>query len=165
MVAGGDINSFAPQPYAAFRIDTSLFFGSHHEIFSAAGDRANRLIFVTEFVREQEGRLAIHVWQYDELITASESMKLLPEQFSISRIYPNPFNPITTIEFAIPQQNIVIIELYDIAGRKIKELLNRRMPKGYYSIPLDGNNMASGIYFIQLNYNGQYITKKLTLIK
>jgi hypothetical protein len=62
-VAAGRTASYTPQPYAALRIPKERFFGYLHEIFSAAFDPENRLLYLTEFVLEKDGILLIHVWR------------------------------------------------------------------------------------------------------
>ncbi len=66
-VAAGQTASYAPQPYAALRMPKELFFGYLHEIFSAAFDPENRLLYVTEFVLEEEGNLLIHAWRVGDV--------------------------------------------------------------------------------------------------
>jgi len=65
-VATGRKASYTPQPYAALRIPKDRFFGYLHEIFSAAFDSVNRLLYVTEFVFEKDGNLLIHVWRVND---------------------------------------------------------------------------------------------------
>ncbi|MEX1139830.1 MAG: T9SS type A sorting domain-containing protein [Bacteroidota bacterium] len=60
--------------------------------------------------------------------------------------YPNPFNPSTRISYQLPEIAHVVLELYDITGRRIAELLNSEMPPGYHSVAWDGTGKASGVY-------------------
>ncbi|RJP64787.1 MAG: T9SS C-terminal target domain-containing protein [Ignavibacteriales bacterium] len=66
-VAAGTIQSYDPQPYAAFRINKNLFFGPEHEIFSATFDSQNKILYIAEFVRDPDGRLIIHAWQVESI--------------------------------------------------------------------------------------------------
>ena len=83
----------------------------------------------------------------------------------LKSIYPNPFNPSTTISFEVSKDIKVILEVYDVNGSKIKDLYNKKLEKGSYSIAWDAKKHPSGIYFVKLTA-GEYInTKKVMLIK
>lgn len=79
--------------------------------------------------------------------------------------YPNPFNNSTRISFKIPYQTNVQLNVYDISGRKVAELINELRQEGMNEVNFEANNLAGGIYFYQLEYSGQIITKKMLLIK
>lgn len=89
-----------------------------------------------------------------------------PTEFYLSQNYPNPFNPETNIDYIIQEETLVNISLYDITGRKIKELLNEKKQPGYYTIKLKGGELSSGIYFYRMATGSGYTAvKKITLIK
>lgn len=89
-----------------------------------------------------------------------------PLQYSLSQNYPNPFNPITTIDYYIPEEKNVSIELYDVTGRKLKELVNERKQPGVYTIKLKGGKLSSGVYFYRLTTSSGYTAvKKLIILK
>jgi len=102
----------------------------------------------------------------DGFNTFSLSRKfLLPTDFSLSSAYPNPFNPITALEFGIPVDSEVFIDIYDLQGRVIKSLLNRHMESGYHTIIWHADQYSSGVYLVKM-VAGEYInTQKLTLLK
>jgi hypothetical protein len=84
----------------------------------------------------------------------SHDMQLiaLPTTTEVSN-YPNPFNPSTTIKYQIAEPSFVRIAVYDIMGRKIKELLNESKPAGYYEVVWNGSSenersTSTGIYFL-----------------
>lgn len=90
--------------------------------------------------------------------------------FELFNNYPNPFNPTTTIIFQISQAGNVKINIFDISGRLIKQLINEQIDAGEYSTIWDGrdNNgkkVSSGIYFYQI-ISGEFIqSKKMILLK
>ncbi|MEP0862632.1 MAG: T9SS type A sorting domain-containing protein, partial [Ignavibacterium sp.] len=89
-----------------------------------------------------------------------------PSEFFLSQNYPNPFNPETKIDYRISEETFVNISLYDVTGRKIKELFNEKKQPGYYTIKLKGGELSSGIYFYRLTTTSGYTAvKKLTIIK
>ncbi|RKY45668.1 MAG: hypothetical protein DRP88_07170, partial [Candidatus Neomarinimicrobiota bacterium] len=67
--------------------------------------------------------------------------------------YPNPFNPITTISFQIPEEARLKAEVFDILGRRVSILADREYTPGVYSINFNGKNLPSGIYFIRIHYD------------
>jgi hypothetical protein len=93
----------------------------------------------------------------------------IPNKFNISQNYPNPFNPITKIDFDLPYDSKVTIKLYDISGREVMTLVNETKTTGYYTVQMNGINLASGMYFYRItaNGNGQIFVnvKKLVLIR
>lgn len=89
-----------------------------------------------------------------------------PTKFSLEQNYPNPFNPETNIDYIIPKETFVNISLYDISGKKIRELVNEKKQPGYYTVKLKGDELSSGIYFYRLLTTSEYTAvKKLTFIK
>ncbi|MBC8401148.1 MAG: T9SS type A sorting domain-containing protein [Candidatus Marinimicrobia bacterium] len=94
----------------------------------------------------------------------------IPMTYELSNNYPNPFNPTTTIGYAIPGQGVVSIDVYDILGQRIKTLVHKSMPAGYYEVNWDGRDqygrvVSSGIYFYTLNTGSSMIVKRMLLIK
>lgn len=95
----------------------------------------------------------------------------IPNEFLLKQNYPNPFNPVTTIDYNLQSDGYALITLYDVTGRKIKDMINNYMSAGHYSIKIDGSSMPSGIYYYRLevkNSNQKSIfssTRKMALIK
>ena len=88
-----------------------------------------------------------------------------PLKFALEQNYPNPFNPTTKIKFTIPQNGIVKLAVYDILGRKVADLLNRKMKAGKYTVNFNAANLASGVYFYRLQAGNHISTKKMMLLK
>ncbi|MFA5835232.1 MAG: T9SS type A sorting domain-containing protein [Bacteroidota bacterium] len=80
-------------------------------------------------------------------------------------VYPNPFNPNTTIQYSIPTSSNVRIDLYDILGQKKMSVYERFSSSGLNNIILEGNNLSSGMYFLRLLTASGSITKKVYLLK
>jgi len=100
-------------------------------------------------------------FEYSNILSVSE----IPHTLELSQNYPNPFNPTTNFAFTVPSKGLVRIAIYDVMGREIRSLMNKEMESGSYSVILDAKDLASGIYFCKLAFNGQIVTKKLTLLK
>jgi hypothetical protein len=85
-------------------------------------------------------------------------------------IVPNPFNPITTIQYSLAVQAQVEIRVYDVSGRLVKRLANDTQPGGVHAVTWKGtdnrgSSVASGIYFVRMDVAGQVFTKKMVLLK
>ena len=74
----------------------------------------------------------------------------IPKDFSVSQNYPNPFNPSTKIDYQVPVDAKVIMEVYNIAGQKVIELVNQQMSAGYYTVDFGASKLASGVYIYRL---------------
>ncbi len=89
----------------------------------------------------------------------------VPTDFRLFHNYPNPFNPETKIRFNLPKSVKVKMTVYDIAGRKVKSLLNEDKTAGSYEIIFDGSQLASGIYLYTLEAGNYTDVKKMILLK
>ncbi|MCK5077525.1 MAG: CotH kinase family protein, partial [Calditrichia bacterium] len=75
----------------------------------------------------------------------------IPEKFCIKQNYPNPFNPETFIEFQLAGKSFVVMEVYDIIGRKIETLIHENLPAGYHKVKWKpAQSLGSGIYFYRI---------------
>jgi len=79
----------------------------------------------------------------------------LPQEFDLRQNYPNPFNPATVIEYALPRASQVKIQIYNILGQRVRNLVDELQEAGYKAIPWDGkddsgNEVGSGIYFYRI---------------
>ena len=89
----------------------------------------------------------------------------LPQNFSLSNNYPNPFNPSTKIEYNISEIGLVLLKVYDLLGREVVTLVNEEKPAGSYNITFDANKLPSGVYYYRLASENFIETKKMVLIK
>jgi len=80
-------------------------------------------------------------------------------------VYPNPFNPATRIEYRVPHEAMVTVEVYGIDGRRVRLLHSGRLTPGSYGHTLDASDLATGIYLVRLSIDGVLHTRKITLIK
>lgn len=107
------------------------------------------------------------VWSFtiETIIGVDDEYGKIPQEYVLSQNHPNPFNPVTSIEFAIPKDGEISLTLYDINGREIEKLATGIFRAGYHSIDWDASNLSSGIYFYRLNAPGYVDTKKMILLK
>jgi len=90
---------------------------------------------------------------------------LNPHSFQLLRNYPNPFNPITTIDFTLPISGFVTLRVYDLMGREIETLVDRRLSSGMHSVTWNGSAYPSGVYFIRMVSGKITRTQKMLLLK
>jgi hypothetical protein len=109
---------------------------------------------------------------YEEMgINSVESTyKVAPSVYALSKNYPNPFNPTTTIDYSIPQAGNVELVIYNTAGQKVRTLINQMQDASFYKVVWDGRDesgqsVASGIYFYRLVAGNFSKIEKMTLIK
>jgi len=105
---------------------------------------------------------------YDNL--SSDLISIIPENFYLYPSYPNPFNPITTISFDIPNtvvgtMNASSLHVFNIKGQRIETLINEAMKPGRHNIQWHPTNISSGVYFLQFKYGEEVITQKITFMK
>lgn len=89
----------------------------------------------------------------------------VPEKFSLSQNFPNPFNPSTRINFDIPVNSFITLKVYDVLGNEVKTLVNENKTAGSYSIDFNAADLSSGIYIYKLNAQNFSSVKKMTLLK
>ncbi|MFN3874130.1 MAG: T9SS type A sorting domain-containing protein, partial [Ignavibacterium sp.] len=95
----------------------------------------------------------------------SEVTDLLPNEYALEQNFPNPFNPTTTINFQLPENNYVSIKIYDIIGNLVTTLVDENMEAGYHSVVWNANGLSSGVYLYRLASGSFISTKKLILMK
>lgn len=89
----------------------------------------------------------------------------IPSGFKLYQNYPNPFNPITKIRFELPKSSNVKFIIYDILGKEVATLVNKKLSSGSYEVDWDGTGNTSGVYFYRLVTEEYSETKKMLLIK
>lgn len=80
-------------------------------------------------------------------------------------VHPDPFNPITRMEYSLPEACNVRLEVYDVAGRRIATLVDGRQEAGGHSLSWDAAGFDSGVYFCRLWAGDAVVQRKLTLLK
>ena len=85
--------------------------------------------------------------------------------FSISRPYPNPFNPSTNFDVKVNKSSHIEISLYDIIGQKIEEIFIGILHPGTHNFSINNDNLSTGEYFIKLKTNNKLLKQKVILIK
>ncbi len=99
-----------------------------------------------------------------------EALVMLPESFGISQNFPNPFNPITTIKYQLPEESYVTLTVYDITGRQVVQLINETQSAGFKSIQWNskdsfGQSVSAGVYIYHIQAGSFTQNMKMILLK
>ncbi|MFC2150311.1 right-handed parallel beta-helix repeat-containing protein [Calditrichota bacterium] len=89
----------------------------------------------------------------------------LPQQLSLQAVYPNPFNAQLKIDYALPSRSDVNISLYDLNGRNVSSLSYPLQPAGRHTTVLNGIDISSGVYWLQVANGAEFDVKKVVLMK
>jgi hypothetical protein len=94
----------------------------------------------------------------------------LPTQFALEQNYPNPFNPATEIRYTLAEAAPTRMEIYNLAGRKVRTLVSGYQSAGDHNITFDGKDdngaaLVTGVYFYKLSSGNLVTQKKMLLMK
>ncbi len=99
------------------------------------------------------------------VLTGVQEGDVLPTRDWLGQNRPNPFNPLTTLEFAIIERSRVELKVYDVAGREVATLVERELDPGLHRTVFDAGDLPSGVYFARMVAGGFVETRKLVLLK
>ena len=105
---------------------------------------------------------------YGQSITHDYQLSIdsnIEQDFSISSIFPNPFNPEVNISFFNPKNNQVSVKIYDLNGRLVDTLYDNFLNAGLHALTWNAKNNSSGIYIITIESENSYISSKMSLLK
>ena len=88
-----------------------------------------------------------------------------PENYMLEQNFPNPFNPVTTIQYQLPVDTKVTLKVYDILGAEVTTLVNEIQQAGYKEVQFDASELSSGVYVYRLVVSNYISTKKLMVVK
>jgi len=104
----------------------------------------------------------IGAYEWDALPVTEETLNKPNPKMSV---YPNPFNPSTTISWQMPEEGEVEVSIFNIKGQKVKTLCNQRLASGQHQIVWDGKEYGSGVYFVRLQAGNQTLMRKILMMK
>ena len=128
------------------------------------------LIVAMQYVPYQPGdeniALAPNVLDTDTAVAAGSSTQgPLPTRAVLYPPYPNPFNPMTQIRFAVPGLTMVRLEVFDILGQRVDVVVNEVLDAGSHTAIFDGAGLASGVYIVRLAIPGEAVERRITLLR
>jgi hypothetical protein len=106
------------------------------------------------------------VYKMDALaVVEIDASSTIPTEFAITSAYPNPFNAVLRIGYALPEAADVRLAVYDLTGRLVSELARGRMQAGMHTAVFDGSTLSSGVYLLRLDASGRTSQLKVALVK
>lgn len=142
-------------PHSIFENPNFIFLDDSNNVF-LGGNVADSTNGWNFFVLKIAQKLGTNIEQHKSF---------LPSEYSLKQNYPNPFNPSTKIEFSIPKSGLIKLEIFDVLGRKVEELINQFLPIGNYSVIFKAEKYSSGIYYYRLSTDELSKINKAILIK
>lgn len=149
--------SYGPELNVARKEFTALLFNDYIYVFGGFGENG-------EVINSIE---RLYVGSATSVESGSD---LIPKKIHLNHNYPNPFNPKTTITFALTTTSFVRLDIYSVLGEHIQTLNEKVLSPGYYHIEWDGKDLnglpvPSGIYLYKLSGAGKIETKKMNLLR
>lgn len=106
----------------------------------------------------------IFLHRIDESVANENEPPSVPLQLT-ANVYPNPFNSEFTLDYSMPENSSVLIELYNILGQKVATILNEEKNKGNHSVRYLCKNIAGGVYTVTIKTRNSFIAKKIIYLK
>jgi len=124
-------------------------------------------IMVLSHTNDDNAHQTCEVWSNTWIGGSSVGIgdEILPLTYALHPNYPNPFNPVTNIQFTIPEQADVKLQIYNVLGRQVDVLVNETLPIGHHKILWNPKNLSSGVYFYKLEAGSFMKTRKMILLK
>jgi hypothetical protein len=180
--AYGDITGYITVPPAEYTLDLTLADGTtlvqsySADLRTLGGGSA--VVFASGFLdpsNNQDGETfglffalsdgTIGQFNTGDITSVENVSGVTPIDYALSQNYPNPFNPSTTINFTIPNSELVTLKIFNILGNEIATLVDENLPAGAYRYSFDAQNLASGVYLYELKTGNFKEIKKMNLLK
>ena len=173
-----DLQILSEQDFPNIELKVKDVISLPDEVSIAILDVQKRMVLTNVFSRrinfdkigalEYEFKVVVGESEYvDQMI--KNLLEVIPDNFTLSKNYPNPFNPRTNLDFSIPKRSNVALRIFNMMGQEVVTLINEKKSYGNYSVSWNGLdnkglNVASGVYFAELRTrNVRRITKMLLL--
>jgi hypothetical protein len=134
-------------------------------INAGRGDRVKVDISGVQLIGQDGQNIPVHAKG-----DGSVALELIPMQYALYQNFPNPFNPVTEIQFDVPDMNVVDLVVYNLMGQQVRRLVNGEIQAGYHRVVWDGLNdrgepVSTGVYIYSLTSPSFHNTKKMVLLK
>ena len=149
-------------------------YDGHHSTagYCEAGDTPQFKLFTSDTSELIDLYSEAQVWESNGIffVDNMSEASIIPTAFSMLSAYPNPFNPVTSIGFEIPEESMVKVSIFDLRGQEIATLVNELTVPGMHSVNWNASNVASGVYFVHFTASSDGLKpisqiQKLMLIK
>jgi len=143
------VNELPPDYWATAEINGNLY----------------NLMEMSAFSVDCQGQEEITVLVSNQATPVLDDFSKFPEEFKLIGAYPNPFNPVTTISFALPVASHVSLSVFNLQGQLVSNLVNGTREAGLNEITFDGSTLASGLYMYRMEAGDFVSMRKMVLMK
>ena len=149
-----------PKPGIQFKDITTLL-----QNLDAFGETID--FFYNTFITENIDVIVSSLSGNEVLVTYNETGSdfVQPESYGLTKIYPNPFNPSTEVEFALSSDAHILLSVYDLNGRQVDTIFEGFQTSGLHSYRWNASELPSGVYYVKLQFENQVQTMKAVLVK
>ena len=99
------------------------------------------------------------------VVAATAEAEAAPGEPVLTGVRPNPFNPVTVVQFSLPEASQARIAVYDMLGREVVLLTDARMDAGAHEVHFDASALPSGVYLVRMVAGAHVSTERITLLK
>jgi N-acetylneuraminic acid mutarotase len=145
-----------PAELCAYYGGTERFASNNWAVVITGGVKTGPLLSASTYVLFDTLQSATSVEAIDNTV---------PESFLLAQNYPNPFNPSTTIQFSLPEQLFMKLEVFNTLGEKVTTLVSEELNAGNYEYEWNASNLPSGVYLYKMQTTNFSTSKKMILIK
>lgn len=159
-----DHNSFWQKNYSAICFSEAYYGGDFNPYYHSVQDRIDKFNLPYFHNVAKLGLASTATLAQENFIVSVEEKGVVPNSISVNN-FPNPFNNSTVIQYVIPEEGNVSLDLYNSLGEKIENLSDGFKVAGEYEVYLNGNSLASGVYFIILRTSEHIYSHKILMLK
>ena len=159
-----DHNSFWQKNYSAICFSEAYYGGDFNPYYHSVQDRIDKFNLPYFHNVAKLGLASTATLAQQNFIVSVEEKGVIPNSISVNN-FPNPFNNSTVIQFVIPEEGNISLDLYNSLGEKIENLSDGFKIAGEYEVYLNGNSLASGVYFIILRTSEHIYSHKILMLK
>lgn len=166
-VTGSNRESFVTIKYNSFGDELWLTSYSNFEGINN-GPRGILLNYGDIYIAgniHQGGLKKFVILKYEQIPVSIGNELSMIQGYLLTQNHPNPFNPVTTIEYSLPREGDVTLIIYNLLGEEVARLVNGQMPAGAHTALWDASNVSSGIYLYRLHSGNFTETKKMLYLK
>jgi hypothetical protein len=125
----------------------------------------SNLVADTLLIENNDRPVLVKLSGQGHVVTGIKDLAGLPKKYALYAAYPNPFNPVTNIEFDLPKNSNVELKIYNILGEEIITLISKSMNAGKHKYTWNANRLASGVYLYRIKAGGFNKVRKMILLR
>lgn len=110
----------------------------------------------------------LHARSFDVIVAVGAenlNVPLAVDELMLDAAYPNPASGSTTLQFTLPTAAVAVLEAFDMLGRCVASIVNRRLPSGRHTFPFDVSGLPSGVYLLRLKSEGRMRSRSLHVVQ